>query len=81
MLFQHCTHPDKTKGQVVVSFDGFNSHLLIVDEVSRFMWVFLTKSKEPPLDIARAFLARFGHDNGGIIRTDQGGELARSATF
>ncbi len=42
------------------------------------MWVFLTKSKEPPLDIVNSFLKKFGHEDGGSIRSDQGGELARS---
>ena len=42
------------------------------------MWVFLTKSKEPPVDIINSFLRKFGHDNGGSIRSDQGGELAKS---
>ncbi len=37
----------------------------------------MTSTKEPPLEIVDAFLSRFGHDLGGSIRTDQGGELAR----
>jgi hypothetical protein len=49
---------------------------LIVDEASRFIWVFLTKSKDPPIDIIDKFLQRFGHADGGCICTDQGGELA-----
>ena len=39
---------------------------------------FLTNTKEPPLDLIDTFLTRFGHAHGGSIRTDQGGELARS---
>ena len=35
--------------------------------------------KEPPIHIIRAFMKKFG--NGGIVRTDQGGELARSSEF
>ena len=72
---------NKTEDRVVQSFDGYNSHLIIVDEVSRYVWVFLTKSKEPPIDIVRTFLAVHGNPDGGLIRTDQGGELARSAAF
>jgi hypothetical protein len=45
------------------------------------MWVFLTKSKDPPLDIIDSFLKKFGHDNGGSIRSDQGGELAKSTAL
>jgi hypothetical protein len=65
----------------VTSWDGFSSYLLIVDEDLRYIWVFLTKSKEPPVDIIDAFMTRFGHKDGGSVRTDQGGELARSKTF
>jgi hypothetical protein len=37
--------------------------------------VFLRASKDPPLDIVRKFLHRHGHEEGGSIRTDQGGKL------
>ena len=70
--------PNKLIDRVVDSWNGFSSYLLILDEASRYIWVFLTKSKEPPLDIIDTFLARFGHRNGSSIRSDQGGELARS---
>jgi hypothetical protein len=43
--------------------------------------VFLTKSKDPPLDIVWAFLHLHGHTDGGCIRTDQGGKLASSFAF
>jgi hypothetical protein len=76
--YSHC---DKTKDRVVFSYDGFSSYLLIVDEASRYIWVFLTHSKSPPLDIISEFLQQHGHKEGGCIRTDQGGELARSADF
>jgi hypothetical protein len=52
-----------------------------VDELSKHVWVFLTKSKEPPIELVTTFLRQFGHKDGGSIRTDQGGELARSAAF
>jgi hypothetical protein len=55
-----------------MSFDGF------VDEASHHMWVFLTSTKEPPLDLIDKFLTKFGHPDGGLMRTDQGGELAGS---
>ncbi len=38
--------------------------------------MFLTNTKEPPIDIIDTFLTRFGHEHSGSIRTDQGGELA-----
>jgi hypothetical protein len=70
-------HPNKAHDRVVHSYDGYSSYLLIIDEASRHVWEFLTKSKEPPLDIIDAFLARHGHSNGESLCTDQGGKLAR----
>ena len=72
---------DRAKDRVVFSYDGFSSYLLIVDEASRYVWVFLTASKSPPIDIVKEFLTQHGHKDGGCIRTDQGGELARSSAF
>ncbi len=43
--------------------------------------MFLTKSKDPPIDIIDKFLQKFGHADGGCIRTDQGGELAGSSAL
>ncbi len=54
---------------------------LVFDEAFRYIWVFLTKSKEPPLDITDTFLDHCGHELGGLICTDQGGELACSFAF
>ncbi len=72
---------DKTRARVIKSWDGYSSYLLIVDEASWYLWVFLTKSKDPPIDIVETFLARFGHADGGVVRTDQGGELACLSEF
>ena len=38
--------------------------------------MFLTATKDPPVDLIDVFLQRFGHSNGGSICSDQGGELA-----
>ena len=75
------TKPNTKLDRVVDLWDGYSSYLLIVDEASQYIWVFLTKTKEPPLDIIDTILDRFGHKNGGSIRSDQGGELARSFAF
>ncbi len=72
--------PNKATNRIVTSYDGHSSHLLIVDGASRRVWAFLTKSKEPPLDILRSFMTKFGVGN-GVVRTDQGGELACSKSF
>jgi hypothetical protein len=66
---------------VVECFEGFSAYLIVVDEASRYVWVFLQKSKEPPVDLICKFLALHGSPAGGVIRTDLGGELARSTTF
>ncbi len=71
----------KLRDRVISSWDGYSSYLLIVDEASRYIWVFLTKSKDPPIDIVETFLGRFGHEDGGVLSMDQGGELARSFNF
>jgi hypothetical protein len=74
------SQPAKNNDRVVLSYDGFLLYLLIIDEASQYDWVFLTNTKEPPIYVIDMFLvlARFGHEHGGSIKTDQGGELARS---
>jgi hypothetical protein len=72
------TQPNKATDRVVYSWDGYSSLLLVVDEAMQYIWVFLTKSKDPPLDIVDAFLKKFAHDYGKSICTDQGGKLARA---
>jgi hypothetical protein len=64
------SRPDKSKDRVIQSFDGYSSYLLIVDEASCFVWIFLTASKEPPLAIIREFLTQHGHSDGGSEHTD-----------
>jgi hypothetical protein len=68
------SQPAKKNGRVVLSYDGFSSYLLIIDKASQYAWVFLTNTKESPIDIINAFLTRFEHDHGSSIRGDQGGE-------
>lgn len=75
------SRPTKAKDRVVESFDGYLSSLLIVDETSKYSWIFLTKTKEPPLDLTRRFMKEFGNEEGGLICCDQGGELAQSSKW
>ena len=75
------SRPKSTDDRVVESFDGFNSYLLVVDEVSKYSWIFLTKSKEPPIDLTQFFMKEFANSDGGKIRVDHGGELARSTAW
>lgn len=75
------SRPDPKRDRVVTSFDGFNSYFLIVDEFTKYIWVFLCKSKEPPIEVAEHFLKVNGSSAGGVIRCDLGGELAKCNDF
>jgi hypothetical protein len=76
MLYYQC--PNKVSGRVITSFDGLTLYLLIVDEASCHMWVFLTSHKDLSLDLIDKFPTRFGHPDGGLIRPDKGKEFAGS---
>jgi len=39
------------EGRTITSIDGYCSYLLITDRATRYLWVFLTKTKSPPIDI------------------------------
>jgi hypothetical protein len=56
--------PNKSTDRVVISYDGYSAHLVIVDGASRRVWVFLTSSKDPPIAVLRAFMSRFGSKKG-----------------
>ena len=72
----------KTDNISVRSHDGYNSYLLIIDYFTRYLWVFLSKNKQPPIKVLHKFLRTYGQQTGiRTIRTDQGGELARSSEF
>ncbi len=66
---------------MVLSYDGFFSYLLIVDEATCYIWCFLTKTKELPTNLLNAFFQHIGHELGCSVRTDQDGELARSGAL
>jgi hypothetical protein len=63
-----------------MSSNGYSAHLVIMDGALRRVWVFLTKSKEPLLNVLIAFMSKFGRAK-GLLWTDQGGKLARSSAF
>jgi dUTP pyrophosphatase len=71
------------EGRTITSIDGYCSYLLILDRKTRYIWVFLRKTKQPPLDIVGKFLKEHGHPNAHnrTIRTDKGGELWGSQDF
>jgi hypothetical protein len=49
------------EGRTITSIDGFRSYFLIIDRKTRYVWVFLTKTKQPPLTIFSQFLKEHGH--------------------
>ena len=65
----------------VLSIRGFTCVLLIVDARTRNKWEFGTLSKRPPIDILDFFLTQCRLDGRPVlkIRTDRGGELAKSS--
>ena len=68
-------------GKLVTSVDKFRAYLIIIDKKSRYIWIYLTKTKTPPLDQVQGLLSIFEKFTLATIMTDQGGELARSNKF
>ncbi len=73
--------PNKSTDWVLISYNGYTSYLLVINDASQYTWVFLTKSKDPPIDIVHAFLIMNGHPDGGCIQVDQGDKLASKVAF
>lgn len=70
------------KGNIIASFNGFTSYLIVTDEVSRYSWVFLIKDKTPPICTIDQLLNQHGLKSGTRrFRTDQGGELTKIEAF
>ena len=71
----------KIPKKIIASYDGYNSYLIIVDKKTRYMFVFLSKSKQPPVQTVDTFLKKHGISKelstglNLVIRTDKGGEL------
>jgi hypothetical protein len=71
------------EGNAITSIDGYRSYLLIIDKCSQYTWVFLTKTKSPPIAIIETFLQQRGNKNTThrTICTDKGGEIWGSYSF
>ena len=73
--------------KLIKSYDGYNSYLLIIDKKTRYIWIFLSESKAPPIATIDTFLLKYGIPKGkqrGLnlaVRTGQGGELSGSEKF
>jgi Reverse transcriptase (RNA-dependent DNA polymerase) len=71
------------KQTVIESHDGYTSYLLIIDGATRYIWIFLNKTKNPPIQLIDNFLATHGNNQQqpGSITTSKGGVLEKSKTF
>ena len=80
---KHKVRHAKSHCPIKTSHDGCSSHPLVTDAATRHAWIFLAKTKEPPLAILNAFLTQHGlkKNQPKFVRTDQGGEPARSTAF
>ena len=75
---------DGKRGHLRSCRNGYNSYLLIVDVATRYMWSFPTSSKDVPCQLIEKFLDKYGNKDptaDRIVRTDLGGELAKSLSF
>ena len=50
--------------ELIKSHDGYNCYLLLVDLFTRYLWIFLSKNKHPPLRTIKQFLRTYGLQNG-----------------
>ena len=80
-LTSYYSRPNIEEDRGVESFGAFSLYLLVIDEISHHVWVLLCRSKEPPIKIPTSFLELYGLKPGGLIKCDQGGELAHSLNF
>ena len=70
------------EGPTITSVDGKNSYCIIVDRATRHIWVFLSNSKEPPIEPVRMVLRKFGANiTHRTVRTDQDKGLGKSKDF
>ncbi len=40
----------ENNGTLVTSVDKYRSYLLVIDRHTRYIWIYLTKSKHPPIE-------------------------------
>jgi len=74
-------HPE---GRVLVSRQGYTCYLLVICAKTRYVWIFLCKTRHPPIELVDKFLRIHGRHDGTdhcTIRTDGDGALAQSSEF
>ena len=74
--------PPQHSTPLITSTNRYLCYLLVVDEWSRYTWVFTFPTKDPPIATVKQFLQQYRNKSGlRQVRTDLGGELAGSAAF
>ena len=69
-------------GKLVTSVDNYRSYLLVIDRASRYIWIYLTKTKHPPVkQVANLLKIWKGLYKYCTVTTDQGKELGASIAF
>lgn len=68
--------------KLITSIDGKRCYCLIVDRATRYMWVIVSDSKEPPVNAVRDFLKKFRSKASQCsVRLDQDKALGKSKEF
>ena len=70
--------------KLVTSMDNYRGYCLVIDRKSRYVWIFLSKTKHPPIDQMRGLLEQLKPNISSsycTLTTDNGGELAKSHNF
>ena len=76
--FLHTLHTDVWGPASVLSFDGFHFYLIIIDEYSRYIWLFPMARKSNVTSIFPTFITQMANQFSTsikIIQNDGGGEL------
>ena len=55
---------EEKKGNFLASIDAYTSYLPVIDDASRYTWIFLTKDKKSPIEIVDNFLEYHGLKSG-----------------
>ena len=73
---------DKKDDKLITSIDGMRCYCVIVDKATRYTWVILSSSKDPPVDAVRQVLKKFRSKTPQrTVRLDQDRALGKSKEF
>ena len=68
--------------KLVTSVDHYRLYLLVIDHASRYNWIFLRRTKEPPIKLVEGLIKVWKNKYpDASITTGQGTELGRSKAF